>query len=56
VGADCRGAVEAHEAYIREQVLADELVYGAPQDGMFTVATTLGEGALTLGLRHAPAS
>nr|MDJ0523265.1 class I tRNA ligase family protein [Planctomycetota bacterium] len=47
----CRAAIETHAAYIREQVLATELVFGAPEDGMHTVETTLGAGALGLGLR-----
>jgi len=47
----CRAAIEVHEAYIREQVLAEQLIHGRPEADMFNVATTLGDGALTLGIR-----
>jgi isoleucyl-tRNA synthetase len=45
-----RAAVETHEGYVREQVLATDLVYGAPEDGMFALETNVGDGPLTLGL------
>jgi isoleucyl-tRNA synthetase len=47
---DVLAAVRAHEAYIAEQVLADEIRYGAPADDMFVVDTTLAEGPLRLGV------
>ena len=48
-------AIRAHEAFLREQVLAVAVAYGPVPAGMVTVRTTLGGQPLTIGLRVAGA-
>ncbi len=48
-----REAVMAHEAYLKEQVLAVEVVYGPPTDCTYSTEVPLGDGMATIGLRVA---
>jgi isoleucyl-tRNA synthetase len=50
--AEQEAALRAHEAWVREQVLAESLAYGPPEDGMAASESELGAGRLCLGLRR----